>query len=98
MDLILQVLFSAFRATSSNVRSGLQGRASDLKFTALSIPNTFCNPSRWARAGPFCKGRGVSFEVPPLSCIPILVLLLAASQQAIDLESLEICSVAVDTI
>ena len=84
MDFKLQVLSSAPRAMSRNIRRGLQGRASNLNLIALRSRALYVAHHQWAHAGPFFKGRGVPFEAPPLSHTPFLALLLTASQQASD--------------
>ena len=81
MDFKLQVLSSAPRAMSRDIRRGLQGRASNLKLIALRSRALYVAHHQWAHAGPFFKGCRILFEAPPLSHTPFLALLLAASQQ-----------------
>ena len=82
MDLELQVLSSAARAMSRNIRRGLQGRAPNLNLIALRSRAFYVAHHQWAHPGPFFKVRGVSFEAPPLSHTLFLTLLLAVSQRS----------------
>ena len=81
MDFKLQVLSSAPRAMSRDIRRGLQGRASNLKLIALRSRALCVFFSPMGSRGAVFKGRGVPFEAPSLSRTPSLALLLAASQQ-----------------
>ena len=81
MDFKLQVLSSAPRAMSRDIRRGLQGRASNFKLIALRSRALCVFFSPMGSRGAVFKGRGVPFEAPPLSRTPFLALLLAASQQ-----------------